>query len=139
MPGIRGAYCHFENWRALGGDPRFDCDSKQRGPPSCHQAALSGEMRCLIALIAMLVPAQAAEPLIGTWAGPHTFTLAPSSVWKENGREGSWRNDGTMLFLQVHMPPMFSYQPPPIACRFALSGDKLTLSNCTYSGEYTRR
>jgi hypothetical protein len=96
-------------------------------------------MRYLIALIAMLVPAQAAEPLIGTWSGPHIFTLGLRNVWTENEREGSWHNDDATLFLQVHMPPMYSYQPPPIACRFALSGDRLTLSNCTYSGEYTRR
>lgn len=97
-------------------------------------------MRYVIALIVMILPAQAGEEqLVGTWKGPHTFELRVRNVWIEGERGGSWRSDDTTLFLQIHMPPMYSYQPPPIPCQFVLSGDRLTLSGCRYAGEYTRR
>jgi hypothetical protein len=99
-------------------------------------------MRYVIALIVMIiiVPAQAGEEqLVGTWKGPHTFELRVRNVWIEGEGEGSWRSDDTTLFLQIHMPPMYSYRPPPIPCQFVLSGDRLTLGGCAYAGEYTRR
>jgi hypothetical protein len=97
-------------------------------------------MRYVIALIALIVPAQAGQKmLLGTWMGPHSFELRAGGDWIEGEREGSWRSDDTTLFLQVHMPPMYSYRPPPIPCRFVLASDRLSLSNCTYAGEYTRR
>jgi hypothetical protein len=97
-------------------------------------------MRYVIALIVMIVPAQAGEEqLVGIWKGPHTFELRVRNVWIENERAGSWRSDGATLFLQIHLAPMYSYRPAPIACRFVLSGDRLTIGGCTYAGEYTRR
>jgi hypothetical protein len=97
-------------------------------------------MRYVIALIAFIVPAQAEqEMLVGTWMGPHTFALRAGGDWIEGEREGGWHSRDTTLFLQVHMPPMYSYRPPPIPCQFVLAGDRLILSGCTYAGEYARR
>ena len=62
--------------------------------------------------------------------GPHTFALRAGGDWIEGEREGGWHSRDTTLFLQVHMPPMYSYRPPPIPCQFVLAGDRLILSGC---------
>jgi hypothetical protein len=53
-------------------------------------------------------------------------------------QHGGWWHDRKILFLQTHMPPMFSYRPPAIPCVYDLTGAQLVPHDCEYAGEYRR-
>jgi hypothetical protein len=94
-------------------------------------------MFVMIVMIVMIGPVHA-ERLAGTWRGPQTIHLLHNGTWICESRHGGWWHDRKTLSLQIHMPPMFSYRPPPVPCQYDLAKDRLVISDCNYAGEYKR-